>query len=217
MENSNSDNELKRVTAHYDRFSRVYDFISSKAYYHHARSRAIEKLKLAAGNTVLNVPAGTGQNFEYFQSYLHGTGSIVGVDISSGMLRKARHKVDTNKWSNIVLCERNALDIDRGFMSEHTGGQGFDAILCDLGLSVFPQWEELIDRFVSLLSDEGRIAIMDCYIDKPSLRGKFLKWIGKGELNRPIWQYLETKVVDFEVDSSFNRDGVFVASGSKPS
>jgi len=34
-------------------------------------------------------------------------------------------------------------------------------------------------------------------------------------VNRPIWQYLENKVAEFKVDSSFNRGGVFVASGTK--
>jgi hypothetical protein len=56
---------------------------------------------------------------------------------------------------------------------------------------------------------------MDWYIEKPSLRGNFVKWIGKGEVNRPIWQYLEVNVNDFKVDSSFNYGGVFVASGTK--
>lgn len=56
---------------------------------------------------------------------------------------------------------------------------------------------------------------MDWYIPKPSLRGEVVKWIGKGEVNRPLWQYLETKVDEFTLDSSFNRGGVFVASGTK--
>lgn len=56
---------------------------------------------------------------------------------------------------------------------------------------------------------------MDWYIPKPTLRGAFIKWIGKGEVNRPIYQYLETRVVGFEVNTSFNRGGVFVATGIK--
>ena len=45
--------------------------------------------------------------------------------------------------------------------------------------------------------------------------GEIVKWIGKGEVNRPIYQYLETKVAEFEVKISFNSGGVFVATGIK--
>ena len=215
MESMEIEEKQRRVTSYYNKFSRVYDLISSKAYYHKARSKAIEELHLEEGNKVLNVPVGTGQNFEYFQSYLKGTGLILGIDISSGMLRKAKNKIERNRWDNIVLLNRNVLDIDSFLVTEYTNSNGFDAILCDLGLSGFPEWKKIIDTLISLLSVDGRISIMDWYIDKPSLRGEFIKWIGKGEVDRPLWQYLEMKVTDFYLDASFNRGGVFVASGTK--
>ena len=56
---------------------------------------------------------------------------------------------------------------------------------------------------------------MDWYIEKLNLRGRFIKWIGKGEVNRPIWQYLENKVANFKVDNSFKKGEMFVASGNK--
>ena len=68
---------------------------------------------------------------------------------------------------------------------------------------------------ISILKPKGRIVILDWFIEEPSLRGDFVKWIGKGEVNRPIYQYLKTKVVDFQLDDSFNFGGVFVASGTK--
>lgn len=207
-----------KATAYYDKFSRVYDVFSSKAYYHKARLRAVKELRLTKGKTVLNVPVGTGQNFEYFQQYLGNSGLIVGVDISSGMLDKARIKIDKNQWSNITLLNQNVISLGPDLVSkflDQNSVDGFDAILCDLGLSGFPQWEEVIDSLISMLAPTGRISIMDWYIEGPSLRGSFVKWIGKGEVNRPIWQYLETKVTDFTVDASFNRGGIFVASGTR--
>jgi len=56
---------------------------------------------------------------------------------------------------------------------------------------------------------------MDWYLPEPSLRGKLIKWIGKGEVNRPIYQYLKSKVANFQVNTAFNRGGVFVATGIK--
>ena len=207
-----------QATSYYDKFSRVYDIISPKFYYHKARLQAIEELKLIKGKTVLNVPVGTGQNFEYFQRYLKNSGLIIGVDISSGMLSKAQAKIDRNQWTNIKLLNQDVINLEntlKNELIEENNFKGFDAIFCDLGLSGFPHWEKIIDELLSMLSENGRIAIMDWYIEKPSLRGNFVKWIGKGEINRPIWQYLEVNVDDFKVDSSFNFGGVFVASGTK--
>ena len=88
---------------YYDKFSRVYDWLSPKVYYHKARQAAIDSLDLEEGQTVLNVPIGTGQNLEYFQRYLNGTGHIIGVDISEGMLSKAFEKVGEKNYSNVAL------------------------------------------------------------------------------------------------------------------
>ena len=211
----NIEEEQRKANAYYDNFSRIYDLASPRSYYHKARTVAVERLGLKEGQSVLNVPVGTGQNLEYFQQYLLGTGLVLGVDISPGMLSKARQKVEKNDWGNVELLERNVSEIDRRYVQEYTNGIGFNAVLCDLGLSGFPDWEKVIDHLVSILSTGGTISIMDWYLDKPSLRGEFVKWIGKGEVDRPIWQYLENKVDGFIVDSSFCRGGVFVASGVK--
>ena len=89
------------------------------------------------------------------------------------------------------------------------------AILCDLGLSGFSKWEKIIEKMLSILKPNDKMVIMDWYFEKPNLRGTFVKWIGKGEVNRPIWQYLEERVDNFKLENSFNRGGVFVASGNK--
>jgi ubiquinone/menaquinone biosynthesis C-methylase UbiE len=205
----------RRANRYYNELSKVYDLVSPRSYYHQARTVAVQSLSLAEGQSVLNVPVGTGQNLEYFQKNLCGTGLILGVDISPGMLSRARRKVTRKGWDNVELLEMNVTDIDSRYVQEYTDGEGFDAVFCDLGLSGFPDWEKTIDQLLSVLAIGGKIAIMDWYIDKPSLRGDFIKWIGKGEVNRPIWQYLEIHVNEFFVDSSFCRGGVFVASGVK--
>lgn len=202
--------------SYYDKFSKVYDWLSPKWYYHNARNYAIQQLQLKQGQTVLNLPCGTGQNFEYFQKYLNETGQIIGIDLSDGMLEKAKKKKTANDWQNIQIYKGNATNITKVWLKKNTLVQTkIDAILCDLGLSGFPEWETIIDNMLELLKPDGLLVIMDWYIPEPTLRGKFIKWIGGGEVNRPIYQYLETKVADFSVDTSFNRGGVFVATGIK--
>lgn len=208
----------ERATKYYNKFSRVYDIFSPKAYYHKARNYAVKELGLQPGQTVLNVPCGTGQNFEYFQEYLQDTGLILGVDISPGMLEKAETKVQHNDWKNIQLINQDVRKVDQKWLEELSKNElpvTIDAIICDLGLSGFPDWQQVIDKFLTLLRPGGKIVIMDWYMEKRTLRGAFVEWIGKGEVTRPIWQYLEPRVKDFSLDHSFNRGGVFVASGRK--
>lgn len=206
----------EKAIRYYDKLSVIYDYISNW-YYKKARDYAIEELELKNGQTVLNLPCGTGVNFKYFNEYLNNSGLIIGIDLSSGMLDKARQKIEKSGWTNIDTELNNATKIDQEWLDGYSNGQiTIDAVFCDLGLSGLPEWQNIIDNMISILKPNGRIVILDWYLEKPSLRGDFVKWIGKGEVNRPIWQYLQAKVSDFKVDDSFNYGGVFVASGSKP-
>ena len=157
---SKTERRQAKATAYYQKFSKVYDALSPKTYYHEARSQAIKELHLKVGMTVLNVPIGTGQNIEYFQSYLHNTGAIIGVDISPGMLAKAEAKIKTASWKNVVLINSDVSELVYNLENGNKPVQ-YDAILCDLGLSGFPDWETVIDTLVSMLTVGGRIAIMD--------------------------------------------------------
>lgn len=207
--------QLKAIN-YYDKFSKVYDWLSPKWYYHPARAYAMEQLALKSGDTVLNLPCGTGQNFEYFQKHLNGTGLIIGIDLSEGMLDKAKNKKANNHWENIKIIKEDATQMHTEWVVNHFDNSlKIDAILCDLGLSGFPNWQLVIDNMLELLETNGRLVIMDWYIPSLTLRGKLIKWIGKGEVNRPIYQYLKSKVTNFEVNTSFNRGGVFVATGIK--
>ena len=204
---------------YYNKFSKIYDWFSPKIYYHKARQEAVDRLDLQEGQTVLNVPIGTGQNLEYFQRYLNGTGKIIGVDISDGMLSKAFKKVREKCYSNVTLQNTDVSKLNRAWLEcyrEENPDQSIDAVLCDLGLSGFENWQSVIDDLLDILKPEGRFVVMDWLIEEPSLRGEFIKWIGGGEVDRRIPEYLQTKLKGFELDHSFNRNGVFVASGVKP-
>jgi ubiquinone/menaquinone biosynthesis C-methylase UbiE len=206
----------QEVVEYYDWFSKFYDLFSGDWYYGRARRFAVEQLQLVEGQSVLNLPCGTGLNYRHFQNYLSQTGLIIGIDLSSGMLRKATQKTELNHWDNVINLMGDATQITSDWIEEHVDQQAdVDAVLCDLGLSGFPDWETIIDNLLSMLRPNGRIVIMDWYIPKPTIRGSFIKWIGKGEVDRPLYQYLETRVANFSVSREFCRGGVFVASGNR--
>lgn len=213
-----NDIEEKQIeaTRYYDKFAKIYDWVSSKSYYSKPREFAFKQLSLEKNQIVLNIPCGTGQNFEYYQKYLSNTGTIIGIDISQGMLEKANEKIWKNNWNNIKTFQEDVRKIDKEWIKKELEADlKFDSVLCDLGLSGFPEWENIIDNILTLLKPNGKLVIMDWYIDKPSLRGRFIKWVGKGEVNRPLYQYLETKVSNFQLNNSFKSGQMFVATGTK--
>ncbi len=206
----------ERTIKYYDKFSKVYDWVSSDSYYQKPRKQAIKNLELNLNQNILNIPCGTGQNFEYFQNDLKDTGNVIGIDLSAGMLSKANTKIQKNGWNNIQLFCEDATKVNVEWINKNVEeGFQFDSILCDLGLSGFPEWEKIIDNLIDMLKPNGKLVIMDWYIKKPSLRGQFIKWIGKGEVNRPLYQYMETKVKNFELNDTFKGGEVFVAAGIK--
>jgi len=208
--------QLKKTIKYYDKFAKVYDLFSPKWYYGKARKYAIQQMALKEGSTVLNVPCGTGQNLEYFQKKMNNTGLVISIDLSEGMLEKAKEVVNKNDWKNVHILQEDATKVNTTWLAtQYDNTLRADAILCDLGLSGFPDWEKVIDNLYELLAPQGRLVIMDWYIPTPTLRGKLIKWIGKGEVDRPIYQYLQSKTNDFSVNTSLNRGGVFVATGIK--
>jgi len=72
----------------YDAFSKFYD-ASLEALYAEHRELAAEALALEPGMTVLDAPCGTGLSFGEIARRMRGDGTIVGADLSPGMLRKA--------------------------------------------------------------------------------------------------------------------------------
>ena len=208
----------KKVSKYYNRFSKFYDKLSPKGYYLKARKKAVDELELKKGDTVLNVACGTGQSFEFFQEYLKDTGLIIGLDFSDGMLSKAKEKVKRNNWKNIQLINGDANLLSEAWLTNQIGQAKklqIDASICDLGLSAMPDWENVLNRIMEVTKPNGKIVIMDWYMEKLTIRGQFVNWIGEADITRPTWKYLETRADNFKIDRSFNRGGVFVASSNK--
>ncbi|HVZ44721.1 MAG TPA: methyltransferase domain-containing protein [Ramlibacter sp.] len=72
------------------------------------RSDAVRGLRLAPGQTVLDVACGTGLSFELLQARVGAQGRIVGIDQCPEMLAIARERVARHGWHNVELIEAPA-------------------------------------------------------------------------------------------------------------
>jgi ubiquinone/menaquinone biosynthesis C-methylase UbiE len=108
---------------------------------------------LKPGDSILEIGAGTGRNFPYLVDAVGPSGTVIGVDASAGMLAEARRLVEREGWSNVVLLEQDAsqLQLDRDV----------DAVLFSLSYSAMPEPRPALAAAWERLRPSARIVVMD--------------------------------------------------------
>jgi ubiquinone/menaquinone biosynthesis C-methylase UbiE len=96
-----------------------------------ANEMMLELANIRAGDRVLDVAAGTGDQTILAAQRVGPTGSVVAVDLSPHMLKIADEAIRNAGLTNIETRLMNAekIDFDR---------DSFDAVICRMGLMVFP-------------------------------------------------------------------------------
>ena len=203
----------------YDVFSNFYDNALEKLYFE-SRQKAVTLLELQDGNTILDVACGTGANFPHIYK-INKNISLYGTDYSEGMLRLAKNTIEQQAWKNVYLFQADARNLNKAIVEKETKQNSFDRIICSLGLSVIPEWEQVLDNLISLLNENGKIVIMDVYAEKRDFNTWLVEKFAKADLDRKIWQTLEKKTKNFHmiylpVKESKVGGKLFVAVGTKP-
>ena len=116
------------------------------------RQRAIERLQLKAGDTVLDLGCGTGANFALLEEEVGPTGRIVGVDLSAAMLIQAKKKIDRAGWKNIELVE---ADIMEWVIPREAAG-----VISTFALEMVPEYDAVIHRVASTLVPGKRLSLL---------------------------------------------------------
>jgi ubiquinone/menaquinone biosynthesis C-methylase UbiE len=98
------------IASLYDKISDIYD-IWGKMTESRARNRAIELAEIKDGNNILEVAAGTGLAF-YKIVKRNPNGTNTGVDLSQGMLEKAKKRLEKIPHSNFSLNVGTAFQLE---------------------------------------------------------------------------------------------------------
>ncbi|MBS1886704.1 MAG: methyltransferase domain-containing protein [Actinobacteria bacterium] len=177
------------ITAQYDRVAPCYRVLSPLFLITPlARRRGVAALGLRAGDTVLEVGAGTGRNLPYLVDAVGPGGVVIGVDLSARMLAEAAKMVGRRGWSNVELvrADATALELDRHL----------DAILFSLSWSVIPNPVAALRQVWERLRPGGRVAVMDLGITETPLRpvlapvARQLNRLGPGRPDARPWDDL---------------------------
>jgi demethylmenaquinone methyltransferase/2-methoxy-6-polyprenyl-1,4-benzoquinol methylase len=119
----------------------------------HLRARAAARLDAEPGDRVLEIGCGTGRNFPHLRAAVGPTGKVYGVDLSAGMLRKARELCEREQWTNVEVTHCDAL--------EYIPPEPLDGILFGLSYNTMPHHLAVLRHAWKQLRPGGRIVILD--------------------------------------------------------
>jgi ubiquinone/menaquinone biosynthesis C-methylase UbiE len=179
------------ITDQYDRVAPWYRALSPLFLINPLmRRKAVAAMALRSGDAVLEVGVGSGRNLPYLLDAVGPSGSVVGVDLSAGMLAEARKLVDRRGATNVELIEASAatVDLDRDF----------DAVLFSLSYSAMPAdvRSVALDRAWARLRPGGRLVVLDGGVARTRLRpiiapiARQLVKLGPGDLDTRPWDDL---------------------------
>lgn len=118
------------VRGRYNRLASIYVFFEWLFWLPRGiRPRAVKRLGLKPGARVLEVGCGTGRNLPYLSRAVGPDGHVYGIDISEGMLAKAREACDKNGWTNVTLIRSDAAAYE---LPEAVDGAMFSLSYCTM-------------------------------------------------------------------------------------
>lgn len=146
--------QIERV---YSAYSRVYDRIFGKVF-QDSREVLAEALLARPGERVLEVGVGTGLLLPLYADRCR----VTGIDLSDGMLDKARERVAQLGLSNVTL-ER----MDAGAMS--FADDSFDTVVAAYVVTAVPDHRALMREMVRVVRPEGRILLVNHFVNGSGL------------------------------------------------
>ena len=122
------------------------------AFWERIGRRTVERLGLPAGAKVLDVGCGTGASALPAAHAVGPSGSVVGVDLSTRLLDRARAKARTQGLSNIDFRQADMTSLG------YPDG-GFDAVVSVFSVFFVPDMESLVRELWRMVRPGGKLAV----------------------------------------------------------
>lgn len=143
-----------KIIAVYDKLAPVYDIWGALTETN-ARSRALEFANVGDGSAILEVAVGTGLTFsELVKQNLNGTN--IGVDISPGMLEKAKARLKKVENATYLLETGNAFNLN---VESHSIDILMNNYMFDL--IAFKDMPIILNEFKRVLKHDGRLILVN--------------------------------------------------------
>ena len=152
--------DLDSVKLAYRRYARIYDLLFGPVL-EQGRHAAVEKINTLSGRRILEVGVGTGLSLPTYRS----DARVVGIDLCSEMLEKARRRVQRLGLKQVeALLEMDGEDMT---FPDH----GFDAVVAMYVVGVTPNPARLMSEMRRVCTPGGDIIVLNHFASNhPVLR-----------------------------------------------
>lgn len=173
------------------------------------RKRAIERLDITAGDSILILGCGTGMGLKYLPRGV----DVTAVDLTPAMVRRTERRAET-----LGFDVDTRVEDARNLPFE---GDSFDSVLLHLILSVAPDPGDIVAESERVLTSDGEISIFDKFAPvagKPGLGRRLLNPLAKllfADLNRPLGPMLAGTGLTTDHRESF-LGGLYTVTVARP-
>ncbi|ALA56861.1 class I SAM-dependent methyltransferase [Nitrospira moscoviensis] len=141
--------DLKKVERVYTSYAGVYDQIFGKVF-HEGRESAIRNLNVQPNERVLEVGVGTGLALPMYPRHCR----IVGIDLSEGMLAKAKERSEALRLTHVELQR-----MDAGAMN--FPDDTFDTVVAAYVVTAVPDYRKVVNEMIRVCRPGGRIVMLN--------------------------------------------------------
>ncbi|KAK3676554.1 hypothetical protein LTR78_003830 [Recurvomyces mirabilis] len=177
MASTTSRHQVQDAQKLYDDRAAHYDDSWHPLFAHHM----VQLADLKPGDHVLDLASGTGLVTFAASMAVGQTGSVTGVDISSGMLQQARSRLENHDLENVEFHQHSITDLDTLSVLR---GKEFDAIMCASVLVLLQNPGQAIKAWAVYLKAGGKF-ITDVTHPASQISLITFERVGRG-LNRPL-------------------------------
>jgi demethylmenaquinone methyltransferase/2-methoxy-6-polyprenyl-1,4-benzoquinol methylase len=143
------------IGAMFDRIAPLYDGMNAvisgfqEPYW---RRRVVAATGLGRGMAAIDVATGTGKLAGSLADRVGPFGRVVGIDVSAGMLERARVAGDDAPWLEFVMGDALALPADDA---------SFDAATIAFGMRNLPDYKRAFEEMVRVVRPGGRVVCLE--------------------------------------------------------
>lgn len=144
---------VQRADSFYSRWARIYEVISSRTPGIRAvRASAATILSPPAGGTVIEMGCATGPNFPYLRSEVGPAGTVVGIDVARGALRRSQLRIARSEWENVHSVRGDAT---------RPPVRSADAVIGPFIVGMFDDPATTVHGWCDLVGEGGRVCLLD--------------------------------------------------------
>jgi ubiquinone/menaquinone biosynthesis C-methylase UbiE len=201
----------ERALRRYRQLAATYDRVAPLTGW--LRARAVAKLELHPGDTVIDVACGTGLTFSRLEEEIGPDGRLIGIDLSPEMLERAAARVAEEGWRNVTLIRSAVEEAD---IPEHA-----DAAVLILTHDVIRS-PAALSNVVGHVRSGGRVAAVGpkraprWAVPVNLMMSRIAaRYVTTDEGFERPWEHLADLVPGLEVESHM-AGGAYLASGTVP-